>query len=169
MLFGAYSLISFYVPANGIELIVLPLHDGQTLPSVLPKNDAHQKHWLHSANWTCFEILAAFVIGPSSAIMVVVVVVIVFNYTSPKFHKLVFSDYRQLYAFKEINKYVFIVIPKLLSDSISDTWIHGRTKVANIKMLRCEWQIQQFRHYWEGRWILFYFLGHDIFYEWKAW
>jgi hypothetical protein len=53
--------------------------------------------------------------------VVVVVVVIVFNYTSPKFHKLVFSDHRQLYAFKEINKYVFIVFPKLLSDSISDT------------------------------------------------
>jgi hypothetical protein len=27
---GAHSLIGFYVPANGIELIVLPLHDGQT-------------------------------------------------------------------------------------------------------------------------------------------
>ena len=46
----------------------------------------------------------------------VVVVVIVFNYTSPKFHKLVFSDYRQLYAFKQVNKYVFIAFPKLLSD-----------------------------------------------------
>lgn len=46
----------------------------------------------------------------------VVVVVIVFNYTSPKFHKLVFSDYRQSYAFKENNKYVFILFHKLLPD-----------------------------------------------------
>jgi hypothetical protein len=44
----------------------------------------------------------------------VVVVVIVFDYTSPKFH--VFSDYRQLYAFKETNKYIFIVFPRLLSN-----------------------------------------------------
>jgi hypothetical protein len=49
-------------------------------------------------------------------VVVVVVVVIVFNYTSPNFHKLVFSDYRQLYAFKQVNKYVFIVFPRWLSD-----------------------------------------------------
>lgn len=46
----------------------------------------------------------------------VVVVVIVFIYTSPKFHKLVFSDYRQSYSFKENNKYIFIPFQKLLSD-----------------------------------------------------
>jgi hypothetical protein len=49
-LFAAHSLISIYVPANGIELIVLPLHDGQTLLNLRPKNDAHQKQWLHRAN-----------------------------------------------------------------------------------------------------------------------
>jgi hypothetical protein len=48
--------------------------------------------------------------------VVVVVVVIVFNHTSPSFHKPVFSDYRQLYAFKGNNKYIFIVFPRLLSD-----------------------------------------------------
>ncbi len=47
---------------------------------------------------------------------VVVVVVIVFNHTSPNFHKPVFSDYRQLYAFKGNNKYIFIAFPRLLSD-----------------------------------------------------
>jgi hypothetical protein len=45
----------------------------------------------------------------------VVVVVIVFNYTSPKFHKLVFSDYRQLSASKENYKYIYIFFHKLLS------------------------------------------------------
>jgi hypothetical protein len=50
MLFAAHSLISIYVLANGIELIVLPLHDGQTLSNLGPKNDAHQKQWLHKAN-----------------------------------------------------------------------------------------------------------------------
>jgi hypothetical protein len=47
---------------------------------------------------------------------VVVVVVIVFNHTSPNFPKPVFSDYRQLYAFKGNNKYIFIAFPRLLSD-----------------------------------------------------
>jgi hypothetical protein len=45
----------------------------------------------------------------------VVVVVIVFNYTSPKFHKPASSDCRQLYAFKENNKNIFIPFHKLLS------------------------------------------------------
>jgi hypothetical protein len=45
----------------------------------------------------------------------VVVVVIIFNYTSPKFHKSAFSDYRQLYASKENTKNIFISFPKLLS------------------------------------------------------
>lgn len=31
------------VPVSGIESIVLPLHDGQTLPNLPSKDDAHQK------------------------------------------------------------------------------------------------------------------------------
>jgi hypothetical protein len=99
--FTAHLLTRIYVLTNGIELIVLLLQDGQTLPNLRAKNDAHQKQWPHRANWTCFEILPAFVIEPLPAIMVLVVV-IVFNYTSPNFHKPVFSDYRLLYTFKEI-------------------------------------------------------------------
>src|SRR3712207_7318408 len=37
---------SRYVPANGIELIVLPLHDGQILVTSGRKKDAFQKQWL---------------------------------------------------------------------------------------------------------------------------
>lgn len=146
--------------------MLLPLHDGQTLPNLRPKSDAHQKQWLHRANWTCFEILPAFVVvGPWSAIMVVVVV-IVFNYTSPKFHKLVFSDYRQsrMHSKKIINMYLYFSI-SCSQTSISDTCLccHCQTKVPKIKMIRCVWRIQEFWHYWERVWILFYFPEHDIF------
>jgi hypothetical protein len=124
--------------------VLLPLHDGQTLPNLRPKSDAHQKQWLHRANWTCFEILPAFVVGPWSAIMVVVVV-IVFNYTSPKFHKLVFSDYRQsrMHSRKIINIYLYFSI-SCSQTSISDTCLccHCQTKVPKIKMIRCVWRIQ---------------------------
>ena len=84
-------LTGTYVPANGIEFIVLPLHDGQILLTSGRKKDAFQKQWLQRANWTCFEISPPFVIGSRFAIMVVVVV-IVLNYTSPKFHKPPFGD-----------------------------------------------------------------------------
>ena len=79
---AANLLTSTYVPANGIELIVLPLHDVQILPTSGPKKDAFQKQWLQRANWTCFEILPSFVIGSRLAVMVLVVV-IVLNCTSP--------------------------------------------------------------------------------------
>ena len=34
---------SVCIPANGIESIVLPLHDGQISPNLPCKDDAHQK------------------------------------------------------------------------------------------------------------------------------
>ena len=89
--YGANLLTGTYVPANGIELIVLPLHEGQILLTSGRKKDAFQKHWLQRTNWTCFETSPPFVIGSRFAIMVVVVV-IVLNYTSPKFHKPPFGD-----------------------------------------------------------------------------
>ena len=64
----------------------------------------------------------------------VVVVVIVFNYTSPKFHKLVFSDYRQLSAFKENYKYIYFSI-SCSQALISETCLHSQTKTPPIKHL----------------------------------
>jgi hypothetical protein len=66
--------------------------------------------------------------------MVVVVVVIVFNYTSPKFHKPVFSDYRQLPAFKENYEYIYFSI-SCSPASISDTFLHNQTKTSSIEMV----------------------------------
>ena len=66
---------------------MLPLHDGQILPTSRAKNDAFQKQRLQMTNCTSFEVFSSFVIGSRFAIIVVaVVVVIVLNYTSPKFH-----------------------------------------------------------------------------------
>ena len=70
----------------------------------------------------------------------VVVVVIVFNYTSPKFHKLVFSDYRQLSAFKENYKYIYFSI-SCSQALISDTCLHSQTKTP-IKHLGRIWTVQ---------------------------
>gem|GEM_PF-3516894 len=48
--YAANLLTGIYVPANGIELIVLPLHDGQTLLTSGRKKDAFQKQWLQRTN-----------------------------------------------------------------------------------------------------------------------
>jgi hypothetical protein len=50
MLYAANLLTGTYVPANGIELIVLPLHDGQILLTSGRKKDAFQKQWLQRTN-----------------------------------------------------------------------------------------------------------------------
>jgi hypothetical protein len=42
-LFAVELSTNICVPASGIESIVLPLHDGQTLPNLPSKDDAHQK------------------------------------------------------------------------------------------------------------------------------
>ena len=64
----------------------------------------------------------------------VVVVVIVFNYTSPKFHKLVFSDYRQLSAFKENYKYIYFSI-SCSQASIPDTCLHDKRKTLIVEII----------------------------------
>jgi len=76
MFIVARSLSGKYFPTSGIELIVPPSHDGQTLPTFWPKNDADQKQWLHRPNRTWFEIAPDFVIRFCSDIMVVVEVVV---------------------------------------------------------------------------------------------
>ncbi len=75
--------------------------------------------------------------------MVVVVVVIVFNCTSPKFHKLVFSDYRQLSASKGNYKYIYFSIScsRVL---ILDTYLHSQTKTPT-KHLNANAEYERFR------------------------
>lgn len=78
----------------------------------------------------------------------VVVVVIVFNYTSPKFHKPAFSDCRQLYAFKENNKIIFILFHGCSQASISDISLRSQTRVPTIEMLTLRMKgSQEFWHY----------------------
>jgi hypothetical protein len=57
-----------------------------------------------------------------------------FQYTSPKFHKPVFSDYRQLPAFKENYEYIYFSI-SCSPASISDTFLHNQTKTSSIEMV----------------------------------
>lgn len=104
--YAANLLTGTYVPANGIELIVLPLHDGQILLTSGRKKDAFQKQWLQRTNWTCFETSPPFVIGSRFAIMVVVVV-IVLNYTSPKFHKPPFGDIDSCMHLNNMKTYIY--------------------------------------------------------------
>jgi hypothetical protein len=126
--FYAANLLTYrYVPANGIELIVLPLHDGQILVTSGRKKDAFQKQWLQRANWTCFEISPPFVIGSRFAIMVVVVV-IVLNYTSPKVHKPPSGDIDSCMHLI-IWWHSFILTPDILSD-------------LNVAQLLCNCSIQ---------------------------
>ena len=104
--YAANFLTGTYVPANGIELIVLPLHEGQILLTSGRKKDAFQKQWLQRTNWTCFETSPPFVIGSRFAIMVVVVV-IVLNYTSPKFHKPPFGDIDSRMHLNNMKTYIY--------------------------------------------------------------
>ncbi len=125
--YAANLLTGTYVPANGIELIVLPLHDGQILLTSGRKKDAFQKQWLQRTNWTCFETSPPFVIGSRFAIMVVVVV-IVLNYTSPKFHKPPFGDIDSCMHLNNMMTYIYTYSSLSLD--------------LNVPQLLCNWSIQ---------------------------